>query len=89
MNPAVLSALKQFWYHLPNWATSTLAVVFGMMVALNIVTWDALCVFFDQPFHGWFSEIWNYLVGGLIATGGVLYDPRAEQAPILLTEKVE
>lgn len=88
MNEQILTIIRKAIWRLPNWATSTLAIIFGMMVALNIITWDALLVFFDQPFNDWFGEIWNYLVGGLIAAGGILYNPRAE-TPILLTEKVE
>ena len=89
MNPTSLAALKQALYRLPNWLTSTLAIIAGTMVALNIITWQALLIFFDQPFHDWFGELWNYIVGGLIAAGGIAYDPRAEKAPLLLTEKVE
>ena len=89
MNPQAISIIKQALYRLPGWATSVLAVVFGLMIALNIVTWDALLVFFDQPFHDWFGEIWNYIMGGLIAAGGIAYDPRAEKPPILLTEEIK
>ena len=87
MNPLVFSTIKQFWYRLPNWVTSVLGLVFGLMVALNIITWDSLLVFFDQPFNDWFGEIWNYVVGGLIVAGGVMYDPRSEKV-ILLTDEI-
>jgi|PlaIllAssembly_1097288.scaffolds.fasta_scaffold03156_6 riboflavin transporter FmnP len=89
MNPMVLAAVKQFWYRLPNWATSMLGFIFGMMIALGITTWDAILVFFDQPFHDWFGEIFNYIAGGLVVAGGFMLDPRAEKAPLLLTDVVE
>lgn len=88
MNHALAKQLRIALFHLPNWAVSTLSVIFGLMVAMNIITWDALCVFFAQPFHDWFGELWNVIMGALISAGGIMYDPRAEKT-ILLTEEVE
>ena len=89
MNPQVISIIKQAIYRLPDWATSVLAVIFGLMVALNVVTFESLMVFFSQPFVDWFAEVFNLLMGSLIAAGGIAYDPRAEPAPTLLVDEVK
>ena len=88
MNPKLIAIIQQAVWRLPNWCVSTLAVIFGAMVALNIVTFEALTVFFQQPVKEWVAELWNLLIGSLIAGGGIAFDPRSEKAPMLLTDKV-
>lgn len=86
MNERIGQIIQHAIWRLPSWAVSLIGVVFGTLVALNIVTWDSLRLFFAQPFHNWFGEVWNYLMGGIIAAGGLMYDPRAEKVHMLTDE---
>lgn len=80
--------IKKLLWYLPGWSITLICFIIGMMVAINIITWESLCVFFSQPFNDWFGEIWNYLIGIVISVVGTLYDPRSEKV-MLLTDEIK